>query len=398
MRKTSLKIIVTSKIVRNIAAALFAVLLSGFLLIVGRDSIGTFIGINENFYLKYYYDLVNGKNAEQDWFTQPDSLVLFNLQKYRNRHDIARIVDKVYECNPKIIGLDVFFSNNPDYKDEINSELLAILKKVQDKLVIPCMYETNNEGEVNVLYPFFKDSIGLDKIVYSSPIIYDFFSFYKGDDSSVNKEPLPQISKAIAQCSQMPLRNYPDSFYVNYARKDFRNLVKNDTSEICNDDFQDKIVLIGDMSEMKDMTRIPFSFGNKKEMSGIENIAYSLICILKQERSFIDGRMRFVGFVKCNPFWSVLLSFIVSFVYCFIFRCYNEKKATAKELSKRKSFFLILLHPFVLFAYEVFVVLLCYYGITYTKNIIPDLFLSMVSVALVSMAIELIDFTLEKIK
>ena len=135
-------------ITKNVVSALISVIMSTLLLLLGRGVVGELFGINENFYLKYYYDIVNGKDADGRVFTVPDSLTIINLQNYRNRYDIARILEKVYDYNPRVIGLDVFFNSNPDIQEDVNLELINALRKVQDKIVILQYYRYLNRYSV----------------------------------------------------------------------------------------------------------------------------------------------------------------------------------------------------------------------------------------------------------
>lgn len=380
-------------ITKNVVSALIAVIMSTLLLLLGRGVVGELFGINENFYLKYYYDIVNGKDADGRVFTVPDSLTIINLQNYRNRYDIARILEKVYDYNPRVIGLDVFFNSNPDIQEDVNLELINVLRKVQDKIVIPCNYSTDEKGVISTVYPFFYNEEGLEELVYASPVSHDFYGYYKYDDSSIkNKDTLspvlPRMSYAIAQTAGKTLQDYSRNFYINYSKKDLSQIIQNDTSDIRPSVIQDRVVLIGDMSEIKDMTRLPFRFGRKKEISGIEDIAYSFICLTENKRFTAGENMRFRGFTDWPIGVNVILSFILAFVFSFFHRRYKRGIVISLRNKKSNAFVLTLFQPLLFLLAEALTIVVCFF-ITFYTNALPDLFLSMITIGCVSVSVDL---------
>ena len=380
---------------RYLSASIVAVVFSSVFLLLGRNVVGEFVGLNENFYLKYYYNILNHEFFLGRSYNVPDSIVIVNIQKYRNRKDFARILEKVYNLNPRVIGVDIFFRRNPDVIDTVNDRLIRTIKKVGDKTIFPCNYSTNADGVIYTEYPFFKNIEGVDNIIYASPLAHEFYGYYKFDDSSIiNKSSdspvLPTMSMAIAQQSKMSVVNTSVDFYVNYTKKDFSQIIIDDTMDLRLSRIQDKIVLIGDMSEIKDMTVLPFRFGNKRDISGIENIAYSLINLIQYDRASLDCPMRFIGFKDWPQVYSIILSFILVLISCIIINWYNDKKEKMLINNKLRASFFVLLYPGVFIIVE-FIIVVLNYAITYMTNTIPDLFLCMVSLAVIGVSNEFIN-------
>lgn len=379
-------------IIKSMVAAILAVAFSVLFLQIGRGLVSSLVGVDENFYLKYYYDFLNsGEDPEMHTDVVVDKLTIIDIHNYRSRHEIARILDTVYKLNPCVIGLDVYFPDNPDINDTVNTELIQVLKRVQDKTVVATNYNDNN-----VIYPFFSGSKDLDKLSYASPLSIGYFEHYQPDDSSLKGvDSLSQrMSFKIAKLSNLPLQKYVGEdnvardFYVNYCKKNLLYVIT-DISNISPGDIRNKIVLIGDMGDIKDMSRLPFRFGNQTAISGIEDIAYSILSLIRDDTKALglvnnlDRRMRFRGFADWPCWGNILVSLILAFYFSRVIRWYSNKTKTTLENSRIKAFLLALFRPLWFVLIE-FLVVVLFYSITYFSNTIPDLFLSLVAVACVS--------------
>lgn len=372
---------------KEILATVIAMIFSSLLLLLGKKIVGMIIGVEENFYLKYYYNIVNGENAGSS--SIPDYLTIVDVKKYSNRQDVAKILKKVYNYQPQIIGLDVFFYDNPDIKEEVNQELISVLRDVSEKTVVICNHKTDEKGDISLQYPFFKDSV--NNLIYTSPLVQSFYNQFIEKDTIIK---LPRFSFEVARRSQMPIRENFNDIYVNYSTKNLLTRTECDSNALTYNNIHNKIVLIGNTSEMKDLVRLPFRFGSKKVISGIEDHAYSLISIINADTSSSNYSKRFEGLKELPNIFSLLMTAFITFVFCYICNKYNRwKKNTLKNVigvskSKFKGCIVIILHPMIFIGYEVLITLLCYLFTNITLWI-PNLFLSMVSIAVVGVSIEL---------
>lgn len=382
---------------RLLVASLIAVFCSFLFLLLGKQTVGTLIGVNENFYLKYFYDIVNSGNLGDDAI--PESLTIIDVRNYSNRRDLAYILEKVYSFSPQIIGLDVHFKNNPDIKSSTNDSLISVFQKVWKKTVVACSYKSER-GRVCIDYPFFKGCKGLENVIYTSSLVQGFYGKYLIKDTINN---LPRFSYEIAKRSKIELQNDLEGMHVNYSKKNLDAITLDDTLDIRESNIKDKIVLIGNMAELKDLTRLPFKFGGKKDISGIEDHAYSLISLLNFDRENSKSySRRFEGLRDISPFANLLFVVLFTLIYCIICSFVNKRIRNSVEKArlvpnvknKLVSCICVLSQPIIFVAYEIFIVLLCFFIITFMASIIPDLFLAMVSIALVSVSLEVTNIIL----
>lgn len=384
-------------------SSLLPVALSYLLLLLGENTIGKLIGIEKDFYLKYYYGWANFVGTNKSII--PDSLVIIDIQNYRSRADLTNILIKVYECDPKVIGLDVFLGENKDIKNETNDTLIDVIRKVQDRLVVPCIYSTNKNRMIETVYPFFC-SDSLKKITYSSPISQNVFDPYVLLDSSLisnrdlNSDVLPRMSYVVASRFGR-LRNTNEKFYINYIRKNLEQWTISDSSKISIDKIKGKIVLIGNRLDIKDQEKLPFYFGNSSSsISGVDNIAYSVISLINHDDSFLKNHdaKRFKAFKELNRIWNFILTITAVVIYGILRNSLNNKKKRYKEsnASKVKLGFMVLASPFIFIGFESTLVL---FGFMLTSYffIIPKLLAAMASIAFLSTSLELYDIVFPKI-
>lgn len=380
---------------KNILSAIISVVFSYFLLLLGRPLIAEVFGVKENFYLEYYYNYDNGKKAGLESFSKPKNLYIINTQKYRSRKDIAKILGKVYNLNPSVIGLDIFFEDNTDIADSVNRLLVDTLHKVKDKTVLPCFYYTDRNGKVATEYPFFKNEKGLEDIIYASPVSQGFYEHYKFNDSDIinkNKDfgTLYRFSYEVARRSGVAIRDTTEAFYVNYSRKDFVGTIINDTASIDSRNIEkNSIILIGDISDIKDMERMPFRFGNKDEISGVEDHAYSIISLINDEVYAMDSPSKLNAFHDLHFTGSFLIALCLSFLCSNRLRKYEERK-TSTFLSKSQKALVVTLLPIQIIFFEIIVIAICFLT-TRFFFVIPDLFVSIISIVLVKTSNEITD-------
>ena len=362
-------------------SSLIAIVLTLVFFIPGRKTASGITGIEENVYMRYYYGLFN---QSKDGGKKPvyDPIILFSIHNYHNRQDLSRVLEKIYDCNPAVIGIDVFFSNNPDIDEDINDELIRVMKKIQNKVVLPCSYTPDS---LRTIYPFFYSVEGLQSITYASPISHDFFGHYEIDDSYLEKidkdDVLRSMDLVIAEKSGYPLESYKDDFYINYVIKNI--IEKYDTTQITVDDFENQIVIVGDLGDIRDVQQMPFYFGGRNKIIGVEDITYSVICWLKSSTNELDAKMAGTGFQKYPSYLSWLCAAIFALLYAFVDDLL--KKRIIQKANRVKRITLIILKPILLIVIELLIVLF-FYIVTFITNYIPDFFVSMIAVVMAGIA------------
>ncbi len=336
--------------------------------VFGRGVAAKISGFDENFYLKYYYSLTNrAKHKTQD---AREAITIFDISKYQSRTDIARIIDSLVAYSPKVIGIDVFFINNPDINDSINNSLIKSLRKAQGTLVVPYIEKHTSlldNYDIQLL-----SGIPQDNTCFG---IYNYKVKFK-DSPEKEKMPVTIAKKYLGK------ENFPDEdILINYVSKDFLCISDIDEISFYKDKIKDGVVLIGDVYDIKDIKDFPFSIaqiGNASAVSstlpGIGNIAYIVNTLISINTSG-DAESyspKANAPLKYLPYWfNILISFILTAIYLFL---YDRLCKFGSKESKLSKYFFIIAKPILLIFYMIIVTALAF-CITSTINYIPDLLL-----------------------
>ncbi len=386
-------------IAKHFVVAFFAVLLAATFLFPGEKRASKMFGIEDNFYLKYFYSILNCSEVDEKNFDDAlvKSIAIVDIENYRNRGDQSKILKKIYDCNPRVIGVDVFYGNNPDINDSVNSRFVETVDSIKNKTVFVCAYK-NESDSIKIVYPFFYASFKKDDILIASPLMSDFFDYYQSNDSIIQKKNssstnLPKICDAIVEHSGMKKNSYDGKFYVNYLKKNLDDAIIPDSSQIIEEKIKDKIVLVGSLKEMKDLYKLPFRFGCQENISGVEDIAYRIITL----SSIGSIRVRNEGFVEWGKCESIFLAFIVAILYSVFYEWYSKRKNDTKESCMIKGSILIILQPIFFLLVEGLIVCTSYLY-TYMTNKMPNLLLCMIAIALVGWSSELVNHFIKQYK
>lgn len=386
-------------IAKHFFVAFSAVSLAATFLFPGEKLASKMFGIEDNFYLKYFYSILNCPEVDEKNFDDAlvESIAIVDIENYRNRSDQSRILKKIYDCNPRVIGVDVFYGNNPDINDSVNSRFVETVDSIKNKTVFVCAYKNENDS-IKTVYPFFYASFKKEDLLIASPLMSDFFDYYQSNDSIIMKKNssspnLTKICNAVVELSGIKMHNYDGDFYVNYLKKNLEQAIIRDTSEIIKENIHNKIVLVGSLKEMKDLYELPFRFGDQEYISGVEDIAYRVITL----SSIGSIRARNEGFVEWESCKNVLLVFVVAILFSILQECYSKCKNDAKESFIIRGTILIILQPIFFLLVEGLIVCTSYLY-TCMTNKIPNLLLCMITIALVGWSSELVDYFFKQYK
>lgn len=287
------------------------------------------------------------------------NIIVINIEDI-NRKGIADLLNKISDANPRVIGLDVFFSIHN--KTEHDEYVKNTLHRLRDKLVIAVNYDKEgnldqnfwqfdhtynighagiltNEQNTSVVREFNKKIISQDREVWSfaSKIAkkYDIERFNILKKRKFDNEKINYIGNTQA------FRSINHSDLMNFSKSDLELLY-------------DKIVLVGffggktkSTDDLKDMYYTPVGFeisaNRNPDMYGLIIHANILSMILNDK--YIN---------QASNVFVYIISFIITFIHVWFFTYFFVKKHlyyhVFAKLMQLISFSLILWIIFVLFS------------------------------------------------
>lgn len=269
--------------------------------------------VNEEWYMNTYFSLRNSSPKEC-----PDSTIyIIDIKDdYSSRSDIAEVVWALAAHRPKLICLDMTFSKGQSYDKKMSQHLLDTLSMVRQATPLVAVSYKGNENEVR--HSYFTDTLNLE---YG---LSDFLGFHHFVPSIDNH---PRISAKVAQMVGMNLDLLPSDILVNYREKVFAHMPIFEKEDLAHlPDLKDKIVLLGQRNTPDDMHATPFLIDQKRQIPGIDIVAYEVSSLLADEKS-PDYRF-FRYYQLCgtgqNLFLFMLMSLLFFLPYHFIRKILNK--------------------------------------------------------------------------
>ena len=286
------------------------------------------------------------------------NIVLVNIEDL-GRKDIAALVDKIYQANPAVIGLDVFFSAN---EDSIGDPLLhESIKKAGDKLVLAGFYDEAAKS-FNADYKTFNGSVyGHANILTNedrTAVVRKFQPAYRSADTMVYSFAAAIVKKYSQPSFDKLLSHNNKTEYINYKGNKNTYLLLNHR-EIMNDSstdisfLQHKIVMIGFLGgktkSTEDFNDIFYTPVNKHYYGRALPDMYGLVIHANIVSMIIEK-----NYIWYPANWLVfIISFIITFLHIIPFIYFYVKRHlwyhVFVKIAQLFSFSVILFIVFVVF-------------------------------------------------
>ena len=318
---------------------------------------------NKLTYLSRYYNMENTRNSGA--FIQ-DNLVVISCHEENDRDSlvrerIARVIDKASSFSPAVIGLDIRFKGRHNVEED--DFLEEVVSRNRDRLVLARFLEDEENRS------FFDTDENNLQFGYTN--IGDFYFNPSNKEPSFAEVILSEAG--MLDSSFIPEHKILDFSSLgaleSYDADTFLNLSAEDT-EIA---VYDKIVLIGDMEDEKDIVQLPFRVNGKDWMPGME---YHVYCINSMRK---DGP-NFRNSILANLIFSIVLTFVYSLIVGALTTYVNTRK---DSVDKRKYRVLVFLKPIVLSIIWALIPFLMIRFVPLWMRLAPNLVLAMISVSLI---------------
>lgn len=334
-----------------------------------------FVGFDEDFYMKLYYDFHNGRMTAMP---ESDEIVIFDIGGYESRTEIAEALSALAACKPAAVGMDVFMAENDELKEEADSAIVAALASLDCPLVSPCVYD---DIEERWEFPFYAPFVDSTTRFFASPVAFDLLEQYSAIDPRSSKVTFAYKLASVYAGLSGRTTGYSDNFAVNYRNKDFFPVAG--IEELDPGFIEGKLVLVGDCKDYRDIRTLPFKIMSSNSMPGVVNHAYTVNSLLStrkycRENGYGGLRTRYnAPYHRCGTLVNLLLSYLLCFAFSYCLYLLLFMNAGADQKLKR---LLIIVLPLVITVFvEAVLVIACFELFTSLLLLIPDIFLFMTS-------------------
>lgn len=307
--------------------------------------------INEADILTSYYSV---ENRSLDVMASDDEIVLFNTDGEKSRVAIAEAIKKISDCSPKKIGVDMIFSPSSSVDASVDSVLENTLASLPNVVLAARIVEHN--GKYGLEHSFFTVKRGLVYGAVNMDNLCTYTAAYR-----VNGERYATFSAQLADAVSEKKRTA-----VNFSNKMFTVVPISDT--IVPEDFKDKIVLVGDLNDLRDTHDIGFPICGSRRVAGTMLTAYAVSSLVHDD-----------WIVKVPEWINLFIGLVLTYLATVL--CYRIKdRWKLGDLAER----IIQIIQFILLLFIGYMVFTCF-------GISVNVLYAAAGIALMGLSIDLLD-------
>lgn len=261
-------------------------------------------------FLSVYYNYYNASKPSQDWTDYGNQrIVLIGVSDFcpgheYSRADIAKLLNTIYDLQPVVIGLDLFFPESFETSKEEDNALEEAILRCKDRLVVAAW---NYHSGDSLRHSFFTTRTGVDFGTANSQSFYGLQLADIINDGFYVDRLVYKMAKKSGTLA--PLDQLEDGI-VNYTSKSFTRYYEND--KLTAENIYGKVVLVGDFEETRDIAQLPFYINGESSLPGTMIAAYQLNSIMSPSPVIHRASMEFSMFA-CICFF-ILYSLLFVFL------------------------------------------------------------------------------------
>ena len=315
--KQSLKQLVS---IRSLLACILALLFSLVFKLMLSSCFSSELGereiidpISSDWYINAFFTKCN-ENQDSIPSGDEDIVIINILDSVSSRSNIAKIIETISDQHPKVLGIDIFLSENNDSTNE--AVLKAILHAKDSTNIVVSAYWDDVMDELRI--PFYSSVLDSTDFGLVNQVSYTQLC------TKYNNH--PTFSAQVAK--KYGIVSIPTDKIVNYRYKEFCADWISNVDSISVGDISNKIVLLGNTFTPSDKKDLPFVVGGVNQLSGVEMLGYeisSLLALNKKMDIFktpLDYLSPVINLAVC--ICSLMLYLFFVFIINYIEECRNN--------------------------------------------------------------------------
>lgn len=252
-----------------------------------------------------YFHIENSSSKVSD---ANQEIILFDISGCYSRSEIAGGIERLCANGARVVALDVIFGGLGSDPTESDS-LLNVIGRCRERIVSACRAVPTTEG-FNIESSFYTYLFPCTEACVN--VENDVVRHYSRD-LSFGDTTLPSFVSVIARMAKIErCDKIKQKELINYKKLTFERI--HITDSIRRDDVEGKIVLVGDLEDLRDFHDVPVEFEGTRRISGTIIHAYALSSIPKA---------RHIVQMGATP--AVIIGFVISLLFCVLCCQVTEK-------------------------------------------------------------------------
>lgn len=249
----------------------------------------------ENFHLSdgffYTQAIKESDNAELN-----PGIVLVDIQDCDSREEIADIVNRINESEPRLLAVDIIFGKAATVSSLADSALVSAFC-ASNNLILAQRVLQSPEG-TTIERSFFADDVNCVEgdVSFNYGIVRSFSPYL-----SVHGEDIPSFINHVARIGGLA-QMFKDQL-INYSP--IKTISISPENLPAKDFLKDQIVILGDGQDLRDYHDIPVLIDGQARTSGMKIIAQSLYTLRPHN-----------GFTNCPDWLALVLGIILTYLFC----------------------------------------------------------------------------------
>ncbi len=242
---------------------------------------------------------------QKDFSNDVDSeVVIVNTAYLHDRDEIATVVDSINAHHPRAVAVDVVFSETVSTLAAADSHL-AVAFNACPNLVLAQRAVLISKNKWNIERSFFAEGNTEGVANFSTALVRTVCT-----TETFGQETFPTFAaQVVKKVGVFPTEK---ERIIHFGGIDFMVWTPKESFNL--DYLEDKIVIVGDTSDLRDWHDIPIGTTGRSRMSGVELHALSVITLMSDNI--------YHSFPK---FWSIVIQIAILYLFSLIFCCVSEK-------------------------------------------------------------------------
>jgi hypothetical protein len=323
--------------------------------------------------ISYFYRIENHKSSEPEKYHSAfhdDNIVIYDLAGTSSRLQIARALDSIISAQPKAVVLDVIFPQVTATDSFADSLLTSVLSRANN------IYTATRLTDTGIEKSFYA---GTNSVHSGLANMNNYYQPYE----TVGGDTLYYLPYLVLGETGKPNR----SKQINYKDKHYFSMTINeplDPSLV-----RDKIVLVGDLSDLRDYHDMNFPVYGSRRVPGVILMAYCMTTITRGDWITITSK-----------WWGIVLAFVLSLLLVRLnYYLFDEKRRRDKATGELTPHVPSIWKNFTetgIRLVMVFVLLWAGYALFSAFDVVVNLVYAMAATALSGFATDIVELVWEK--